>query len=71
MIERDHRAVFSEQLRQRRRGRPRCAAPKVRLSVRVPQDVFDSLCGLASERRAPLHAFVEQALTSRARDPRV
>jgi hypothetical protein len=69
MIEREHRAVFTEQLQQRRRGRgrPRNAAPRVSTRVELPADVFDALCRRASEERKSLHAFLRESLESQVR----
>lgn len=67
MIDREDRAVFSEQLQQRRRGRPRCSAPSVVISVRLPEDVYDALCRLALQERAALPVLVRQALATRVR----
>jgi hypothetical protein len=66
MISREHREAFSNELR-RRRGRPRRAVPSVVVNVRVPQDVFDALCQLASEQRSALPEVVRQALATRVR----
>lgn len=67
MIEREHRAVFTEQLQQRRRGRPRTAAPQVRTSVMLPTEVYDALCRRAHVERKSLHALLCQALSCHAR----
>jgi hypothetical protein len=65
MIEREHRAVFTEQLQQRRRrGRPRRSVPIVVTSVKLPQDVYDALCVRALRERESIHSLVRQALTS-------
>jgi hypothetical protein len=64
MIEREHRAVFTEQLQQRRRGRPRSASPRVPTRVELPADVFDALCRRAMQERKSLHAFLRESLES-------
>lgn len=52
MIEREDRAVFSEQLRERRRrGRPRVANQMVPLSICLPADVLAAYCQRAREQR--------------------
>jgi hypothetical protein len=69
MIEREHRAVFTGQLHERRRrGRPRGAVLKVPTTIRLPEDVYAALCRLVQvERRASLHDLMCDTLISRAR----
>ena len=64
MISPEHRAVFSADLRRRRRGRPRVARPSAVISVRVPEDLYDALCRIASLERAPLADVVRRRLAS-------
>ncbi len=65
MIEREHRAIFTEQLRQRRgRGRPRSASPKVITAVRLPEDVYDALSRLSLAERRSIHALMQAAIES-------
>ncbi|OFW05656.1 MAG: hypothetical protein A3H96_11385 [Acidobacteria bacterium RIFCSPLOWO2_02_FULL_67_36] len=64
MIERDHRAVFTEQLRHRRRGRPRSATPKITTSVKLPEDVYDAFCRRALVERQSVHALLNEAIAS-------
>lgn len=48
IIDRDDRAVFTEELcNRRRRGRPRVETPMVRTSVRLPEPLFDACCRTA------------------------
>lgn len=47
IIEREDRAVFTHQLVNRRRGRPRAAVPTVPVSVRLPAPLFDACCQVA------------------------
>jgi hypothetical protein len=69
VIEREDRAVFAQELQRRRRGRgrPRSAAPKVRITVDLPEDVFDALCRDAVLRRTSLHALLRETLSTRVR----
>lgn len=55
IISPENRAVFTDQLAHRRRGRPRMAEPMVRTSIRLPAAVFDACCreALASGRSLP------------------
>lgn len=46
MIEREHRAVFTEQLQRRRRGRPR-TVPTVTMPLRLPEPIYDDVCRAA------------------------
>ena len=62
IIEREDRAVFSHQLTQRRRGRPRAAVPTVVTSVKVPAPVYDALCRFAHRHDTSVHAAMRQAL---------
>ncbi len=63
MIEREQRAVFTEQLR-RRRGRPRRMTPIVITSIRLPEDVYDALCRRALLERQSVHALLRAAVQS-------
>jgi hypothetical protein len=47
IIERVDRAVFTHQLVNRRRGRPRAVVPTVPTTVRLPQPLFDECCRVA------------------------
>ncbi len=62
MIEREHRAVFTEQLRHR--GRPRRMTPIVITSIRLPEDVYDALCRRALLERQSVHALLRAAVRS-------
>lgn len=66
-IDREDRAVFSEQLQQRRRGRPRTAVPKVQVTLDLPEDVYDAFCRRTSVERVSLHALLCNVLISRVR----
>jgi hypothetical protein len=69
IIDRDDRAVFSEQLSNRRhRGRPR-AVPTVATSVKLPEPVYDALCRHAQREGESLHATMRKALESYAHVP--
>ena len=63
MIEREHRAVFTEQLRHRR-GRPRRLTPIVVTSVRLPEDLYDALCRRALVDRQSVLELVRRAVAS-------
>jgi hypothetical protein len=68
VINREHRAVFSEQLQQRRRGRPRRRRRRCRTTVKpFRKTSIDALCRVQARSSASLHALVCDALTSRAR----
>lgn len=67
MITREHRAVFSDELRQRRRGRPRAAVPMVSTTFRLPEPVYDALCRLAMQRRQPMQALLRDVLSTYTR----
>ena len=64
MIDREDRAVFTQELQQRRRGRRRLASEKVWTSVHLDVDVFAALCSRARLGRKSLHAFLCDALAS-------
>lgn len=61
MIDREHRAVFTEQLRHRR-GRPRRDTPIVITSIRLPADLYDALCRRALLERQSVHAELRAAV---------
>ena len=48
IISPENRAVFTEQLRHRRGGRPRLAVPTIPVSVRIPEPLFDACCRIAA-----------------------
>jgi hypothetical protein len=64
MISRGQREAFNEQLRVRRRGRPRSAAPAVVMSVKLPERIYDALCRRAALERRSLHGLVKEALAA-------
>lgn len=65
IIDRDDRAVFTEQLRRRRGGRPR-GVVTVPTSVKLPAPVFDALCRRATLDGESLHATMRKALQAYA-----
>ncbi len=67
MIEREHRAVFTEQLQQRRRGRPRRDTPVFKINVKVPEDVYDELCRLSLRRGVSVHSIARSAIERETR----
>jgi len=64
IIDREDRAVFTHQLVNRRRGRPRATVPTVPTSVKLPAPVFDALCRQAERHGESLHATMLEALKS-------
>lgn len=64
IVTREDRAVFTHQLEDRRNrgGRPRCLDPKVTLTVRVPETVFDAACQRAQREGVSLPEIVRDAL---------
>lgn len=58
----ENRAVFTNQLMHRRRGRPRVATPMVRTSVRLPEPLFDACCHVALASGRSLPEVVRQAV---------
>jgi len=69
IISPENRAVFTDQLRQRRRGgRPR-STPTVPTSVRLPAPVFDAACAYASRRHMTVHAALRDIVTTHAGCP--
>jgi predicted HicB family RNase H-like nuclease len=62
IIDRENRAVFTHQLTQRRRGRPRNADPSVPLTVRVPGALFDAACRRAQAAGVSLPEVVRETL---------
>lgn len=69
MITLEDRAVFTEQLRNRR-GRPRVVnGPAERIPrVRVSQEVFDAVCRRALSRGESLNEAIREAVTRYARE---
>lgn len=68
IIEREDRAVFSEQLAQRRhRGRPRLHT--ISTSVKLTEPVFDALCREAQRNGDSLHKTMREALAAYAGVP--
>jgi hypothetical protein len=62
IIDREDRAVFSRQLSNRRRGRPRAAVPTISTTVRLPQPLFDAYCREAIASGRSLPEVVREAL---------
>lgn len=66
MITRADRAVFTQEIRIRRRGRPKSAEAIVVTSVKLPANVYDALCRRAMLERRSLHAVMKDVLRASA-----
>lgn len=64
LVDREDRAIFTEQLRNRR-GRPRSAQTLV-VSVRIPVAVYDAYCRQSNATGEPVRAAMKAALCVRA-----
>ena len=62
IIDREDRAVFTHQLSNRRRGRPRAAVPTVPTTIRLPQPLFDACCRAALASGQSLPEVVREAV---------
>jgi hypothetical protein len=62
MIEREHRAIFTEQLRSRR-GRPR-GVPVVVTTVKIPVPVYDAYARQALANGVSVHALLRARLSA-------
>lgn len=62
IISPENRAVFTHQLVNRRRGRPRAAVPTVPTTVRLPQPLFDACCRVAMASGQTLPEVVREAV---------
>lgn len=69
IIDREDRAVFTHQLVNHRRGRPRAAVPPVVTSIKVPAPVYDAICRLALRSGTSVHATMRQAIETYATHP--
>lgn len=67
MISPEHRAVFSDELRQRRRGRPRSAVRKIPKCVYVPEAVVDEYCRASLKQRASVNVLMAEAIIAYVR----
>jgi hypothetical protein len=67
LIDRDDRAVFTDQLVSRRRGRPRSVRPVVITTVRVPEPIFDAYCQMAHARGESVSMMMRAALSAYAK----
>lgn len=64
MISPEHRAVFTEQLRNRR-GRPRVIhGPVVIRTVRLPEAVYDAICRRAIRADRSVDSVIRSVLAS-------
>jgi hypothetical protein len=62
MFSQDGRATFTEGLR-RRRGRPRISLSAVRVSVRLPDRVYDEIDRAARQQDASVPDIIRRILT--------
>ena len=62
MITPEARVEFTQQIRARRRGRPKSLTPIVVTSVKLPEPLFDALCQRAMRERRSLHSLIKDAL---------
>lgn len=68
MIPREHRAVFEDQLQQRRRGRPRGIGDKVSTGLYISGAVYRVYYEKAKRERRSLNDVLSEALEHRASD---
>jgi hypothetical protein len=62
IVSSEDRAVFGDELRARRRGRPRVAFSAVRVSVRLPDRVYDEIDRRARQSDASVPEIIRSIL---------